>query len=330
MAFPREPLTVASVNESTSVTEKIDAILSKEEDQVTKGLFEEAKKIMALIESGSIPWAISTPDKAQSKEILSKIEDTSSELWSAIISIVSRDEKGKYDETLIKVFTYLARKIEVPSNTRATDWGKNIRYYPLFVALYLVCILGVAHKREKLIQRILKISLQGRSHYDEPLPIIYILFMIRNSAEVFQALHESYPDQRWCDPIASYTKSLIDRILTPDDPLWNKESVFFNGEFILCIAPMDVIEKVTKRPMIGHPSSGLFLFINSSEPVIGRFLKNERDWIKKIFERPLEEILAEFDQNAEKLTNSSGCWGRGFVRGALEMAFPEKIQNAKP
>jgi hypothetical protein len=194
------------------------------------------------------------------------------------------------------------------------------------ITLYLICIVGAAKKRDRLLKRVLTLNLQARSHYDEPLPLTYILFLIRRGQEVFQALYDSYPSQRWCDPVASYTKLLIDRILNPDGPLWDKEAEFFRGEFILAIAPLNIVVKETNRPMVGHPSSGVFLFISSAEPIIARFLRQEKNWIKRLFDRPLEDMLAEFDQTAHRLANTGGCWGGGFEGGALEAAFPEKVK----
>jgi len=312
--------------EYESITEKIDNLLARDEDVVTKGLFEEVKKINNFLESNEIPWVIGTTDKKQSEEIFAKIESTSSEFWSAITNLVLKDEKAIYEDALVKAITYLSRQIEPTPGVSYTDWGKNMRYYPLFVALYLITITSVAKKRDKLLKRILKVNLQGRSHYDEPLPITYILFLIRRADGVFHPLHNGYPQQKWCDPVASYTRSLVDRILNPDDLLWDKEREFYIGEYVLCMAPMDITEEETKKPMIGHPSSGLYLFISSAIPIITRFLKDEKDWLKKVFERPLVELLSEFDQTANNLGKSSGCWGDGFQHGALEAAFPEKVK----
>ncbi len=314
--------------EYQSITEMIDDLLAKEEDIVTKGLLEEARKINNFLETEEIPWAVGTADKKQNEEIFSKIESVSSEFWSAIISLVLKDEKGVYDDALVKAITYLARQIESPSGISYTEWGRNMRYYPLFITLYLISIIGVAKKRDKLLKKILKINLQGRSHYDEPLPMPYILFLIRRADGVFHPFYSGYPQQKWCDPVASYTKSLIDRILNPGDPLWDKEREFYRGEFTLCLAPMDILMKETKKPMTSHPSAGLYLYINSSIPIITRYLRDEREWLKKVYERPLEELLAEFDQTAEKLV-APGCFSDGFTHGALEAAFPEKAEAGK-
>ena len=315
--------------QNQTITEKIDSLLEKEEDQVTKGLFEEAKKINTFIESQEIPWAISSVDKVQSQEIINKIESVSKEFWLAIISLVLKDQKGTYDDAIVKSISYLARQIEPPSGVSYTELGRSARYYPLFVALYLIFIGGVAKKRDKLLKRILKINLLRRSHYDEPLPITYILFMIRRGPEIFHPLYDAYPDRKWCDPIASYTKILVDRLLNPDDPLWDKESEFYRGEFLLCISPMDILDKTSKRPMIGHPSAGLYIYINSSIPIITRLLRDEKDWIRKVFDRSLEDLLSEFDKTAQNLGRGSTCWADGFQQGALEIAFPEKAKPNK-
>jgi hypothetical protein len=319
-------IAVEPSKEGQPVTEIINDLFAKEEDIVTKGLFEEVRKINKFLKSGEIPWAISTADKKQSEEICSKIESISSEFWSAITILVLKDEKGIHDNALVKALQYLARQIEPPSGTSCTEWGANIRYYPLFIALYLISIIGVAKKRDKLLKRILKINLQGRSHYEEPLPITYILFLIRRANGVFHPFYSRYPQQKWCDPVASYTKLLIDKILNPDDPLWDKETAFYRGEFVLCITPLDILEKETKKPMIGHPSSGSYLFISSTVPILTQFLKDEREWLKKVFERPFEELLSEFDQTAMGLA-PPGCWTMGFHQGALVAAFPEKTKR---
>lgn len=319
----------SSVIPPKSITEKIDALLAKEDNQVMEGLLEEARKINTFLESDEIPWIARQSDKDATKAMFTKIEEVSGEFWSAVTSLILKDDKGTYDNALLKALGYLARDPSPPQGTY-THAGKNIRYLPLFVALYLITICAVAKKRDKLLNKVFKVQLQGRTHYDEPLPITYLLFSIRNSADLFQPLYEGFPQRRWCDPIATYTRSLIDRILNPDDPLWNKTGEFFKGEFVLCISPMGIVEKETNKPMIGHPSSGLFLFLHESEPILIRFLKNEKDWLKKIFDRPLDKILAEFDENAHKLVDGAGLFcGNGFERGAVNAAFPEKTKQTQ-
>jgi len=60
--------------------------------------------------------------------------------------------------------------------------------------------------------------------------------------------------------------------------------------------------------------------------IITRFLKRDKEWIQKAFDRPLYEILAEFDQTAHKLA-APGCWINGFGGGASAAAFPDKVRR---
>jgi hypothetical protein len=309
--------------EPGSITETVESLLAKHEDPIAKGLLSEVRKIHDLLAATDIPWDINTVNKQQIQDILSKLEQVGVEYWSAISALVLRDETGRYDDAVIQSVTYLARQIEAPAHTPFTAWGTNFRYLPLVVTLYLITIIGVAKKRAGLLSRLFKINLEGRSHYDEPVPIAYILFFIRRADEIFQPLHSGYPQQRWCDAVASYVKSLIDRILNPDVFLWDKEREFFTGEFVLCLSPIDIVDKTSKRPMLGHPSSGLYVYFSEAEPIIKRFLGNEKKFLAEIFDRPLREILSEFDSTARNL-QKSGCWASGFVGGAVEAAFPEK------
>jgi len=302
----------------TPISEIIENLLAKEEDDISRGLMAEVSKINDFLESETIPWNIVTSDKKLSQEIISNIESISGEFWSAIINLVLRDEEEKYNDTLVQAITYMAKQFEAPSGVSYTDVGKNIRYYALFVSLYLITIVGVSKRRNKLLRNIFKIELRGKSNYDEPMSILYVLFFIRRAELIFHPFHTNYPQQRWCDPVASFTKSLIDKFLNPNEFLWNKEREYFRGEFILCISPMDIVDQDTKNPMIEHPSAGLYLLYSSAIPIITKFLKEDHGWIQKLFTRPLGDLLKEFDETASKLGRASNCFSDGFQYGALE------------
>jgi hypothetical protein len=323
---PQSQPQTATPAPTRSLTDRINAALVKEEDLIARSLLEEARKIDGFLRSGEVPWACQVLDKQRTTETLQKIEEVCQELWLAIISLAARDEKGAYDDALLRAVSYLAKAVDPPLGVSFTELGRNLRYYPLIVALYLICITGVSKKRDKLLKKVLKLELQGRSRYDEPLPITYALFMIRRAGEFFQPLHQDHPRTRLCDPIATFIKSLTDRLLDSDDPLWDKETDFYAGECVLSISPLDSLEKATNRPMIGHPSSGLFLYASEATPIINRFLRKEIGWIQRLFDRPLDEVLAEFDKMAPQLA-SPGCWTTGFAGGALEAAFPDKAKS---
>ena len=309
-----------------NLLQEIDNIFSSEEDPIKNGLIKETRKIQSFLKSDTIPWALQIPSKEEGNKLFSTIEKESEMYWTALAKIVLNDNKNKYDEAIIQSLGYLARYYEAPAGTTYTDLGLNIRYYPLIVSLYIIFIVGAFKKRQSLLKQVASIELLRRSFYEESYPIAYSLFFIRRAGDVFQTQYERYPNSRWCDPVASYTKALLDRKLHIDDYLWDKDANFYVGEFLLSLLPLDVVDRDTGTPAIGHPSSGLFIYLSDSVPVIRRFLKNESAWVAKIFHRPFKDILKEFDQTAKNLV-SGLCWADGFVSGAFETAFPEEAKN---
>jgi len=313
---------------SLNLLQEIENAFFLEEDPIKHGLIKEARKIQSFLESNSIPWALQIPSREDGEKLLRNIEEVSEIYWVALINIVLKDEKGKYDEAIIQSLGYLARYYEAPVETSYNNLGINIRYYPLIVSLYIIFIVGAFKKRQTLLKKVADIELLRRSLYEEPYHIAYSLFFIRRAEEVFQTQHGGYPKSRWCDAVASYTKTLLDRKVHIDDCFWDKDANFYIGEFLLSLLPLDIIDKNTGTPIIGHPSSGLFIYINDSIPAIRRFLKNENKWVAKIFRRPFEDILKEFDETPKKLERG-GCWAEGFVSGAFETVFPEKAKIEK-
>ena len=314
---------------SLNLLQEIENAFFLEEDPIKHGLIKEARKIQSFLESNSIPWALQIPSREDGEKLLRNIEEISEIYWAALINIVLKDEKGKYDEAIIQSLGYLARYYEAPVGTSYNNLGINIRYYPLIVSLYIIFIVGAFKKRQTLLKKVADIELLRRSLYEEPYHIAYSLFFIRRAEEVFQTQHGGYPKSRWCDAVASYTKTLLDRKVHIDDCFWDKDANFYIGEFLLSLLPLDIIDKNTGTPIIGHPSSGLFIYINDSIPAIRRFLKNENKWVAKIFRRPFEDILKEFDETEKKLERRGGCWAEGFVSGAFETVFPEKAKIEK-
>jgi len=309
-----------------NLLQEIDNIFTSEEDPIKNGLVKEAREIQSFLESDAIPWALQISSKENSRKLFSAIEKKSEIYWTALAKIILKDEKNKYDEAIIHSLSQLACYYEAPSGTVFTNLGLNIRYYPLIVSLYIIFIIGTFKKKQNLLKQVANIKLLKRSFYEEFYPIAYSLFFIRRAGELFQTQYEKYPHSRWCDPVASYTKALLDRKLQVDDYLWNKDANFYVGEFLLSLLPLDVVDKNTGIPAIGHPSSGLFMYVPDSIPVIRRFLRDENEWVAKIFHRPFKDILKEFDKTAKKLANER-CLPSGFISGAFEAAFLEEAKD---
>jgi hypothetical protein len=190
------------------------------------------------------------------------------------------------------------------------------------VSLYVIFITAVSKKRYALIKQILELRLASRSPYEEPESLPSVLFNIRRAGQVFQTQHPGYPNQGWTDAVGSVIESILQRAINVDDPTWNRREAYFIGEFILCLTPLDVVDRDTKMPSIQHPSSGLFLYMSEANPIIKRFLRTESKSVAQIFERPFSDILKDFDKTAVNLL-SGRPWAHGFAGGALREAFPE-------
>ena len=299
-----------------NLIQEIQKTLASEIDPIAQGLAEEAKKINDFLDSNEVSWALQVQDKKTGEEVIDKIEKVSDVFWHALSTLIEKDDKGEYEDTIIQTITYLARFAEAPTGVSYTSLGRHIRYYPLVVSLYILFIIGTFKKKNTLLRKIKEIPLIQRSIYDEPSSIVYTLFHIRSSEEVFQTKRPDYPNRKWCDSVGTYIKEFLQGKIKINHPTWDFQTYFYIGEFLLCLTPIDL-------PEISRPSSGAFLYFNESEPIIKRFLSTNVDWAAKIYSRPFVDILSNFDENASKF-GRGGCFASGFSSGAVQMAYPKK------
>ncbi len=283
---------------------------SSKKSESAQTLLVEAKKVNDFLKSEDIPWAIGSVSRARGGmgallpsdiiKIFAATELACANFWSALVSILLREQESDKDEkAILEAVGLLAERASSQKNVTGSGVAKSIRYYPLVVSLYIICIAGVAQKRDKLLKEVFKISLPPQSSGARPLPITESLFSIRNASELFQWLNNEYPKKGLSDPIATRIKLIVDRWLTPAD--WNPEKAFYEGEFILCLSPMEGTSEETGKPIRWQPASGLYLFDDAAVSIIGTLLKEEKDWIKKIFQRPLKDLLADFDAGAKNV-----------------------------
>lgn len=311
------------ISEPTSLQDAISLLLpEKQENIIEKLLIDEVKKIQQFINSWEIPWLIQNIHQWTSKEIIEKLEDISLNFWTSLREIILRDEKWKYQDAILNAMSLLSKKIDTPSWVTFSDLGKWIRYYPLYVSLYIISITCYEKKRDSLLKKVYGLKLSDNYSYEEDLPIAYTTFLMHRAWDFFQWLHPNFPHSRWCDPIATHIKWLIDKFFQFEDVKKTNEVVFYCWEFILCLSPIDIIWEDWK-PLIWHWWWGLFLYISSSVRIISKFLKEEKDWLSKVYNRPLKEILETFDKTAHTLTNWSGCFSDGFTEWAIKYAYPE-------
>ena len=325
---PEKKNGILQKRKNLNLLQEIDNVFILKEDPIERELIKEAHTIRTFLESDAINWCLQIPSKEEGKELFDSINKKAEIYWQSLSKILLKDDEGKYNEAIIKSIEHLSHYYEPPIGITYTYFGQYIHYYPLIVILYIIFAVGTFKKRDSILKRISELELTRKSYYEEPFSIAYSLFFIRRAEKIFQTQHEQYPQSKWCDPVASYIKSLFDQKIHIEDYLWDPYVYFFIGEFLLSLLPLDIVDKNTGRKIFNHPSSGLYMYISDSVPIIKKFLTRERDWIRKIFHRPLEEILKEFDETPKKLERG-GCWAEGFVSGAFETVFPEKAKIEK-
>jgi hypothetical protein len=319
---PDVPDRVGPMNESPDLIDSIDKALAREESPIERGLISEAAKVKTFFQGNSIPWDLNALDKEKGKKVLESIEKTSQTLWQALGLVVRRDKQGMYDQAVIQSLRILASAHEPPVDLTFTDWGRYIRHYPFVASLYAVFIAAACAKRFDILKQVNALMLSRRSYYEEPLPTARTLFHLRRAARIFETQHPNYPEQRWCDSVGMRIESILNQNMRFENEELDWREAFFMGEFLLCLSPLDLIDAASGKPIIGSPSSGTYLYLSEAEPILSRFLATESNALNMVFNRPLKEILREFDATAYKLT-APGCLPSGFAGGAFRIAFPK-------
>jgi hypothetical protein len=317
-----KPHVAASSSMDFDLLSSIDQVLARFADPVSNGLSSQAHAIRSLLDSKEIPWDLNNLTKESGRAVIERINATASKCWEALARLIENDDAGQYDDAVIEALSQLAFEPEAPAGTGYTNVGTGIRLYPLVMCLYIVFMIGLRKKRDKLLRRVITLKLSRRSYYEEPSAVGYSLFYVRRADEVFQTTRDEYPGQRWCDGVGSYIERWISAHLTGAMPeLERNKHFFYIGEFALSI-----LGAVT--PNIARPAQGLFFYIGDSQPIIARYLKTEGTQFQGLFGGDLKVALSVFDTWGSRIANSGRCWGDGFQSGALEAVFPSE-QPAK-
>ena len=320
---PGTPAPDPAVQTDEATHSLVDAItrhVGVQRDPISEGLMREARSIRAYITSAEIPWNLQVPSREDAAKLLETIEDRCREYWRAVALLRRHDDAAQYEEDLIASLALLAEETAPPPGHSYTDLGQYIRYYPLVFALYAAFVAGCISSRVTLLKKCAQLTLAGRSEYDDPEHIGFVFFYIHRAGGLFATQHPNYPNQTWCDPVATRIQAVIGSLVSDDDPRWKPERAFFAGEFLLCLVPLDMAP-VEGQYTVGHPSSGSFMYHSVARVIIPRFLRDNVTWLEKVFTRNLSDMLADFDNTAAKVV-SSRYWPDGFVRGAREAAYP--------
>ncbi|WP_374950251.1 helix-turn-helix domain-containing protein [Mucilaginibacter sp.] len=315
---PIERLDRSVANSNATVMDKLKAGLVEQIDPVHEALMEAAKKVTLFLASNDLEWALHPTAYEHNHLALKLIEEQSLEFWQALTYIIKTDREEKYINSIIEAIELLCKQPEPPANIRFTDLGKNVRYYPLVMSLYIVFIHGTALRKSELIKQVKALELVGRSYYNQPDSVLNALFYIRRASEVFQAKKPGYPNTSWCDAVGSVVKDYFIDHLELEEDITIVTAKYFVGEFVLCIAPGD-------SNVASHPSAGSFFYYGDSEPVIKRFLTKQKEWLENIFTGNLRVLLNRFDRDALSMARQRGCSPHGFVGEAEQTAFPQSL-----
>lgn len=308
---------VEPLKSSKSLLNIIEQALNKDNDPIEVNLLSEVKKLNTFLRSGELTWAIWSEPRQSNVDMLVAIEDRCLPFWQALNYLVKNDQKQKYNEAIYKAIKTLSKQYEPPLGERYTDVGKNLRYYPLVMSLYITFIQATANKNSSLLTKIQGLELIRPSNYNSNDSILNSLFYIRRSEDAFQTRHSSYPSSGWCDAVGSTIKDFFENKIDLDEDISDVTAKFFIGEFLLCIAPP------ISNGVFNSSSCGAFLFHSDSDIIIRRFISKKKEWLQTLFGDRLRTLLERFDKSAPNLANRERCWGSGFQSGAVQAVFPD-------
>jgi hypothetical protein len=238
---------------------------------------------------------------------------------------VLSDTKGVYTDVLLRAVKMLAKVPEIPTGTPYNRVGQSLRYYPLGLILYTIFVCGVATGKSDLLNRVMQIPVKhpGRTETSDMTDIFFYWYDAG-------ALFNDATGQRRCAPIAERIRQTIRDNMGEMITEYSEPEYFFRGEFVLALTRIDV--GMTHSEGVDHrvPIAGLYLYMHEgSEPITGLLLEHP-DWLDKIYDHPLNEILDMFDRNANKMAGS-GCIALGLhwlkTREVYDQSLQRKSKN---
>lgn len=203
---------------------------------------------------------------------------------------------------LLEPVNILAHEFWPPSGIPYTYEGIALRYYPLIVLLYIIFVIGTFRKNDRLVRKIVQMDLKRESKWSLP----DFLFLVQDACRIFDTQYPEYLKGR-CYPLGEYIKNfLFDGFIDLEDPylIDQKDKYFYIGEFILSLFPLGA-EKIKIKDTFGDvlPISGTYIYHFEACDIIKKFLKDEKDWLKKIYPKPIKDILETFESTVNKIIN---------------------------
>lgn len=302
---------------------RIKARLRTPKDSLAEDLIAEAKAVRDYLDGAGtgLPWAPQLNNAAESKKAIEDMEEKVQELQLSIATIVLSDSKGTYTDVLLRVVKMLAKVPEVPTGTPYNRIGEALRYYPLGTLLYTIFICGVAANRGDVLKQVMKIPVKhpGRTETSDMTDIFFYWYDAG-------ALFNDASGQRRSVPMADRIRQVIRDHIGEMITEFSEPEYFFRGEFVLALTRIDV--GMTHGEGVDHrvPLSGLYLYMHEGNEPITTLLLEHPDWLDKLYDHPLNEILDMFDRNANKMAGS-GSIALGLHGLKTREAYDESIRR---
>jgi hypothetical protein len=276
-------------------------------DAITEELITQAKSLRGYLDGSQtgLVWDPQPNNVEESRKIIEDIEEKTKPFLLAVATILLNDSKGDYTEALLRALKILAKTVEIPSGTQFNRIGEALRYYPLGLIVYTIFTCGVVMNRDKVLKKVLDIPLKhkekGRtSHITE-------IFFYWNSA---RSLFNDITGQNRCEPIVERVRQIINDCVGETIVEYSEEEFFFQGEFVLMLAYLNLCMERGKDEEYQIPGPGLYIYLHEASKAISDFLFEYPLWLENLYDYPLDRILNMFDRNAHKMA-SPGCIALG-------------------
>lgn len=304
------------------ISSRIKARLRTPKDAIAEDIIAEAKMVRDYLDGAGtdLPWAPQINNQIESKRIIETMEKKTHELMLSVATIMLSDNKGTYTDALLRVVKLLAKVTDVPTGTSYNRLGESLRYYPLGLIVYTIFICGVATGKSDVLKRVMQVPVK-RMHRPETADMTDIFFYWYDAGAIFN----DASGQRRCAPIADRIRQVIRDNIGEMITEFSEPEYFFRGEFVLALTRIDVGMTYGEGVDYRVPLSGLYLYMNEgSEPITGLLFEHP-EWLDKIYDHPLSEILDSFDRNANKMVGS-GCIAIGLTWLKTRETYDESLR----